>query len=962
MFFRLNINGRRWLQLLSMVLLLACASFVQAASVKVGVYSNNPLVFTDEQGQIQGLSIDVLRYVARQEGWELEFVHGTWFECLERLDRGEIDLQVGIAVTPEWQNRYDFSKQLLITNWGRVVISRAADITSMLDLEGKSVAVLKGDIHADIFTEMMKGFDMEFTPLPLSSYDDVLRQVEQKKVDAGIINRLYCMENVNRFRVDKTSIIFQPIEVRYAAPKGKGASLLPVIDHHLQQLRKDKESLYYQSLERWFGGVAGTGALPSWFKIGVIGSAALFALLFLFVILLRQQVRRKTADLREEIAVRKSAEERLSSSENLFRNLIDQATDAILLIDSEGKIVRGNEQACSSLGYSREELLGLTVNDIDPLFVKDKYNQYSKALVSDRQSLIVESVHRRKDGSTFPVEINMGLLEMEGQTLTLALARDVSQRKEFEKELQDAFDIINKSSAVAFLWKNEEGWPVEFVSNNVERLFGYPTSDFLSGRVPYSQVIHPDDLPRVVGEMETLPKNRERKSFRHEPYRIITRDNKTKWIDDQTHIVRDDQGEVIRFQGMVVDVTRRQYAIQALQESEARYAALFTNNHTVILLVDPKSGDIVDANPAACRFYGYSSEELLNMKISAINVIDKEECNALMAEVEVQNSSSFLLKHRLKNGEIRDVEVFTGPMAIEGRTLLCSVIHDVTQRIQLEEEVARSREQLIMGQKMKTIAGLAAGVAHEINTPLSAILQSIQVIQRGFSSEVSGNRSLAEQHGIDLEKLDNYVQEKELDFFLEGIRSSASNAARIVSDLLQFSRPNRGEVQGVIVEELLDSALTLARADYDLKKRYDIINVEISREYDPELPPLYCVPMEIEQVFLNLLKNAVQAMAETSELRKPHITLRTLRKDDRMRIEVEDNGPGMDEEIRGQVFDPFYTTKEVGTGTGLGLSVAYGIVQDKHKGKIWVESAAGNGALFIVELPFEHPVSDSQSE
>ena len=786
----------------------------------------------------------------------------------------------------------------------------------------------------------------------VSSNKPVVVKDDLATLDAERINRLYAVPADHRFQRRKTPIVVPHLEVRYAAPEGGEGSLLLTIDRHLQQLQQDKDSIYCQSLDKWFG-VTPAYSLPRWLWAGLLGVTLLFAVLFLFVVLLRLQVRKRTAVLQNEIAVRKSAEEDLLKSGERFCNFIEQATDAIMLIELGGRIINVNKQACTSLGYSARELLKMTIADINPLFVKDNSNV--QKLLTDKRSMIIESRHRRKDGSTFPVESNICLLESDKKPLILTLVRDISDRKEAEKKLLEAFDIINRSSSVAFLWKNEEGWPVEFVSSSVERLFGYSVEDFISGRITYAQVVHPDDLSRVAAEVESAVANGGQENFRHEPYRIITRENKTRWIDCQTRLKRDESGAVTHFQGVLIDVTQQQQTLQALRESEARYAALFCNNHTMILLVDPETADIIDANPAACSYYGYSLQELLSMKISDINILSRAEIDAKIAEATAEKHNSFLFKHRLKSGEIRDVEVFSGPMVIENRTLLCSVIHDVTQRVQLEQELVRSKEQLIMSEKMTTIAGLAAGVAHEINTPLSAILQSIQVIQRGFSGEVAGNRELAARYGVDLEKVDRYVQAKEIDFFLDGIRNSATNAARIVDDLLKFSRPHKGDVLPVDLTKLLDSALSLARADYDLKKKYDIINVEIIREYDQDLPHVRCVPMEIEQVVFILLKNAVQAMAEDEEDDlKSHIIIRTSKTGNRVRFEVEDNGPGMGEEVRKHVIDPIFTTKEIGTGTGLGRSVAYGIVHDKHKGRIWVESEPGRGTKFVVELPVEH--------
>ena len=171
--------------------------------------------------------------------------------------------------------------------------------------------------------------------------------------------------------------------------------------------------------------------------------------------------------------------------------------------------------------------------------------------------------------------------------------------------------------------------------------------------------------------------------------------------------------------------------------------------------------------------------------------------------------------------------------------------------------------------------------------------------------------------------------------------------------MLAFSRTTTTEFQPARIEEILDTTVRLAANDYDLKKKYDFRHIEIVRDLDPELDTVICEPMEIEQVLLNLIKNAAQAMATEGSPLPHRIILRTRKEADYARIEVEDNGPGMDEMTRRRVFEPFFTTKAVGAGTGLGLSVSYFIVTEQHKGTIDVNSAPGQGTCFIIRLPLQ---------
>ncbi|MEN8188672.1 MAG: ATP-binding protein [Thermodesulfobacteriota bacterium] len=259
-------------------------------------------------------------------------------------------------------------------------------------------------------------------------------------------------------------------------------------------------------------------------------------------------------------------------------------------------------------------------------------------------------------------------------------------------------------------------------------------------------------------------------------------------------------------------------------------------------------------------------------------------------------------------------------------------------------------EQLIVTEKMSAIAGLAAGIAHELNSPLSAILQSLQLIQMGFDPDEEQNRSLAAEHGLDLEKFQNYLKATELNLFLDGIRTSAASASTIVSKLLQFARPVDQVPSQANLTQLVDCAIGLAKSDYHLKKEYRINEVNFIREYSSESIEINCIPTEIEQVLIHLIKNGCQAMT-LEGCKDPRVTIRTKRTENMAVIEVEDNGPGMSQEVSRKAFDPFFSTKEVDEGVGLGLAVSHSIICGKHGGSLNVKSTPGECTVFIIQLP-----------
>ncbi|POA34442.1 MULTISPECIES: HAMP domain-containing sensor histidine kinase [unclassified Pseudomonas] len=272
-------------------------------------------------------------------------------------------------------------------------------------------------------------------------------------------------------------------------------------------------------------------------------------------------------------------------------------------------------------------------------------------------------------------------------------------------------------------------------------------------------------------------------------------------------------------------------------------------------------------------------------------------------------------------------------------------IDDITQRLSLEEMMVQS-------EKMLSVGGLAAGMAHEINNPLGAILHNVQNIRRRLSADLPKNIETAEQIGIELDSVNRYLQNREVPQLLDGIQQAGARAAKIVTHMLSFSRRSNRQMAPCDLPALIDQAVEIASNDFDLAIGFDFKGQAIIRQFDPQLGPVPGTANELEQVLLNLLKNAAQAIHQRENATEPgRITLRTRLNPPWAEIQVEDNGVGMSENVRKRTFEPFFTTKEIGQGTGLGLSVSYFIITNNHKGQMEVQSTLGQGTCFTLRLP-----------
>ena len=388
----------------------------------------------------------------------------------------------------------------------------------------------------------------------------------------------------------------------------------------------------------------------------------------------------------------------------------------------------------------------------------------------------------------------------------------------------------------------------------------------------------------------------------------------------------------------------------ALEHSELKYRSIFDNAQEGIYQTSFE-GRMLAVNTAFAAMFGYDSpEEVIEMLDSVGKKLYLEESDreilleALRTKGTLTNRE---LKMKRKDGRIvwitmnaRKTEAQDGTVIIEGSLM------DITQR-KLNEQ------RMIQSEKMMSVGGLAAGMAHEINNPLAVIISSVQSLQRRLGRETAKNLKTAEDCGAQYSAIVEYVERSGCSKVLEGMYEAGIRAATIVRGMLSFSRKSDSDFELRDLCELMDGALTLVMNDYDFKRDYDFRKIKITKDFGSDSLIVACDGNEIQQVFLNLLKNGAEAMGEKkySQEETPHFVLRSYALGDVAVMEIEDNGPGMGVDVRNRIMEPFFTTKSVGRGTGLGLSISYFIITDRHNGAMDVISEPDMGTRFIVKLP-----------
>lgn len=396
------------------------------------------------------------------------------------------------------------------------------------------------------------------------------------------------------------------------------------------------------------------------------------------------------------------------------------------------------------------------------------------------------------------------------------------------------------------------------------------------------------------------------------------------------------------------EILKRKDTERILKINEERYRKLFESSSDAILIV--MDNHITDCNQKTAELLGIDHSRIIDQAFYSFSP-DTQPDGSDSKQKGLEKLKQALVSPQFfewtLNGlddQFIEVEINMTALLLDSNRCIQVIVRDVTER-------NHSQEMMVQTEKMAAVGGLATGMAHEINNPLGIILMSAQNIHRRIGTRLKKNQETAHSIGLDFDRLQTYLREKSIFTYVEAIQSAGERAAKIVKSMLDFGRASslmtREPCQ---LSALVDQAIEMASNDYDMKKKFDFKTIEIHRHYQA-IAPVFCDKTEMTQVFLNIIKNAAQAMAaQPGEKMFPRLDIYIKEKNNRAVIVIADNGPGIKKENQKKIFQPFFTTKPVGDGTGLGLSVSYFIIATHHNGMLRVESKHGSGARFIIEL------------
>lgn len=334
-----SISVKSILLVLTILILISAGNVTANAddqsSIRIGLYQNQPKIFTDDKGNAAGFWTDIIEYIAQQEGWNIQYVPGTWTDCLNRLEAGVIDIMPDVAYSAEREAKYAFSHETVYTSWSRVYTKPGTDINSILDLKGKNIAVLKGSVNVegpDGIKKLIESYSINCTFMEADSYAEVFELVKNGKADACVASKDFGYRNEDKYNLIRTAIIFQPSQLYFAFPRNsvKTPGLIDKIDQQIRALKQDNNSVYYRSLDKWLSvGPAEKQVIPGWlfWVLGAIGG--LVILLAGGSYLLRLQVASRTRALTAEIAARNRTEVQLSKYRGHLEELVKERTSEL---------------------------------------------------------------------------------------------------------------------------------------------------------------------------------------------------------------------------------------------------------------------------------------------------------------------------------------------------------------------------------------------------------------------------------------------------------------------------------------------------------------------------------------------------------------------------------------------------------------------------------------------------------
>ncbi len=949
--------------------------------VKVGAYDNYPKIFSDTHGDYKGLFPDLLQRIARTENWKLEYVPGTWQQCLDRLSRNQIDIMVDVAYSPARGKQFDFNKEAVFINWGTVYSSFAKKYETLLELNGATIAVMRKSIHtqgAEGIKSLLKKFNIPCTYVEVNSYDEVFSLLDAGLVDAGVVNRLYGLSNSEQYHVRKTSIIFNPVQIKFAFPKNaaKSRQLIDTIDAHLTAFKDNQNSFYYALLNTYISGKELKNALQFFFdtkdnklllsteekqwitdhpviRLGFDAEFAPFEMVnehgeYQGIAADYIKLISQSTGLRFQVTPARKWKEVIKAAKQRQVDILPCVGETVERLEflrftrpytsfQRVLISRDDERFLSGL----QDLSGLKL-----AVQKGSAHQGFLQEYSDLQYVQFDTLQETLTAvSTGKADVMVGNLASSSYWIrqlnltNLKIAAPAATRPEtlaigVRSDWPQLVDILNKSlaaistgqrNAITQRWVGLEFKPDVFSKQLRQWMFwgGIVAVLILGGTLVWGFLLQREVSRRKAVTRQLRIRNN---------YQGIISAISSQMINLPTS-------------GISEHIDKALEKIAATVDADSAYVYNFSESGFPVLAYSWTSHP--DANwrlPTGQGMEWRIQEIKKGLGIaSALRVTNDENTVSPndYHNISIRPASDYAyIDLPRKSGEVvtgiigvcspspkrswTDLDVDL--IALLGQTITNAIIRleaDVARK-QYADDLAESNSRLEALDQLKSM--FIASMSHELRTPLNSIIGFTGVILSGISGEL------------------NPTQKNQL----ERVYKSAKHLLDLIVDVIDISKIEAGRIdifpESFDMKEIVDEAVNNIRSLISNKP------IELTLSV-PDGIVLYSDRRRVLQCLINLLSNA----GKYTE--KGQISLQTSVVQENVVIKVADTGLGIAEEDMRKLFEPFerldtYLKVKAG-GTGLGLYLTRKIVRDLLGGDIFVKSTVGQGSTFTLVIARE---------
>ena len=896
----------------------------QEKIIVTGEINYPPYSFIDKSGKPTGFSIELTRSIAKIMGMNIEINLTDWSIARRALDEGKAEIIPGMFYSEERAKTHVFSPPFCIINSAIFARKNSSRIKSLEDLHNKEIIVMRGEVMHDFIIEHR----LTDRLLLAESPSDALRMLSSGKGDYAIVAQmpgLYWIMELKLSNLESVGPILQPFKNCFVAKKGNEL----LLSRFIEGLNILKQTGDYQRLyEKWLGILE-----PNRVTLGLIFKYASFVVVplllilflsFFWTLMLRSKVNQKTRELKE--------------SESMLRQILDTVPQGIFWKNKDGAYMGCNNAFAKAVGLDNpEKIIGKTDFEMPwPMKEAEAYRADDAEVISTGKSKMhICEPMQQADGVRLLIDTSkMPLLDNNEQIRgVLGIFEDITERKRAADELRESeekYRLIaeNMSDVISLMDMNLR---FTYVSPSINRLTGFSVEEALKHSI--EEIMTPDSFKEILKIIEEeIPTETTEKLdpgrtriIEYEQYR---KDKSIVWVESNCRFMFDQDQKLKGILIISRDITERKKAEIALRKSEENYRKLVTTTPYGIQLTDLE-GKIIFSNSAHHKIQGYKDGELVGKYIWDLMIDDthkdkaREHYQRIIKEVPIPKV--YYNRDKTKDGREIEVQIdwdyiYDSEGKIEG---IISIVSDITERRRLEDKLRQA-------QKIESIGNLAGGIAHDFNNILSPIIGMSEMLIEDLPS-------------------DTPEQENAGEIFRAGIRGR-----ELVKQILAFSRQSEHKMIPTHVQHILKEVLKLTKSTIPT-------NIQINQDIQSNCGMVMADPTQIHQVAMNTITNAYHAI-EGVESGTINVQLKEveLTKNNPSKIGIEpgryvvlsisDNGHGMTADIIDKIFDPYFTTKEQGRGTGLGLAVVHGIVQE-HKGTINVYSEVGKGTTFDIYFP-----------